>query len=84
MSRHWIALAALCVGSIASCKPVAEQPAVETPPAKAAAAIPENLDLVILNGRVIDAETALDAVRNLGIKGLCPGQPIRNRVVQSQ
>jgi len=79
MTRYWIAIATLCVGSIAACKPAAEEPAAEepatqakTPPAKDESAtettIPEDLDLVILNGRVMDPETELDAVRNVGIK----------------
>ena len=37
-------------------------------PAPTETAIPEDLDLVILNGRVMDPETKLDAVRNVGVK----------------
>ena len=33
------------------------------------AALAETYDVVILNGRVIDPETSLDAVRNVGVKG---------------
>jgi N-acyl-D-glutamate deacylase len=36
--------------------------------APAEAAIPDDLDLVILNGRVMDPESKLDAVRNVGVK----------------
>ncbi|MBT8465396.1 MAG: D-glutamate deacylase [Deltaproteobacteria bacterium] len=68
MTRYWTALATLCVGSIAACQPAAKQPAPDTPPAKAEAAIPEDLDLVILNGRVMDPESGLDDIRNIGVK----------------
>ncbi|MBI1788115.1 MAG: amidohydrolase family protein, partial [Acidobacteria bacterium] len=39
------------------------------PLAVAALAFPQTHDLVIANGRVIDPETKLDAVRNLGVSG---------------
>jgi hypothetical protein len=66
----------LGVLSLAACKPTAEVPADEADAtakkgeteAPAEAAIPEDLDLVILNGRVMDPETKLDAVRNVGVK----------------
>jgi hypothetical protein len=59
-----------------ACKPTAEEPAdkADAAPKKgeaeapAKAAIPEDLDLVILNGRVMDPETKLDAIRNVGVK----------------
>ena len=35
----------------------------------AACASTTDLDLVILNGRVMDPETNFDAVRNVGVKG---------------
>jgi N-acyl-D-aspartate/D-glutamate deacylase len=38
-------------------------------PGAAAAAIPEAYDLVILNGRVMDPESGLDAISNVGIRG---------------
>ena len=66
MTRYWMTVVTLCVGSIAACTPAAKEPAAEKPAAEAT--IPENLDLVILNGRVMDPETELDAVRNVGIK----------------
>ena len=66
MTRYWITVVTLSVGSIAACTPAAKEPAAEKPAAEAT--IPENLDLVILNGRVMDPETELDAVRNVGIK----------------
>ncbi len=66
MTRYWMTVVTLYVGSIAACTPSAKEPAAEKPAAEAA--IPENLDLVILNGRVMDPETELDAVRNVGIK----------------
>jgi len=58
------------------CKPASEAPAdkADAAPKKAEAeapakaAIPEGLDLVILNGRVMDPETKLDAQRNVGVK----------------
>ena len=40
----------------------------KAPLAAAADARVDNLDLVILNGRVMDPETQLDAVRNVGVK----------------
>ena len=40
----------------------------EAPVAAAADASVDNLDLVIANGRVMDPETKLDAVRNVGVK----------------
>ena len=40
----------------------------ETPAPAAKAPIPDDLDLVIAKGRVMDPETKLDAVRNVGIK----------------
>ena len=66
MTRCWMTVVTLCVGSIAACTPAAKEPPAEKPAAEAT--IPENLDLVILNGRVMDPETELDAVRNVGIK----------------
>jgi len=66
MTRYWITVVTLYVGSIAACTPAAKEPAAEKPAAEST--IPENLDLVILNGRVMDPETELDAVRNVGIK----------------
>jgi hypothetical protein len=65
-----------CLVALAGCKPTPDAPvdkadaAPEKGEAKAPAraAIPEDLDLVILNGRVMDPETKLDAVRNVGIK----------------
>ncbi|MFZ1865368.1 MAG: amidohydrolase family protein [Polyangiales bacterium] len=66
MTRYWITVVTLSVASITACTPAAKEPAAEKPAAEAT--IPENLDLVILNGRVMDPETELDAVRNVGIK----------------
>lgn len=76
MTRRWIVGAVLCVVPLAACQPSAEGPAdqADAAPEKAEAevpaeaAIPESLDLVISNGRVMDPESKLDAVRNLGIK----------------
>jgi N-acyl-D-glutamate deacylase len=59
------------------CKPPSEAPVDKADAAQeeaeseapAKAAIPEDLDLVILNGRVMDPETKLDAIRNVGVKG---------------
>ena len=60
------------------CKPASEAPADKTDaaldkgeaaaPAPTETAIPEDLDLVILNGRVMDPESKLDPVRNVGVK----------------
>ena len=66
MTRYWMTVVTLSVASITACTPAAKEPAAEKPAAEAT--IPENLDLVILNGRVMDPETELDAVRNVGIK----------------
>ena len=79
MIRNWIGAIALCLGLVAACTPATKEPEPEKPAPEAAAApakdesateatIPEDLDLVILNGRVMDPETELDAVRNVGIK----------------
>lgn len=59
---------------VAACTPATprskEVPADATPkPAPTQASIPQDLDLVVLNGRVLDPETGLDATRNVGIKG---------------
>jgi len=58
------------------CKPPSEAPVDKADAAQkeaeaeapAKAAIPEDLDLVILNGRVMDPESKLDAQRNVGVK----------------
>jgi N-acyl-D-glutamate deacylase len=60
------------------CKPASEAPADKTDvaldkgeaaaPVPTETAIPEDLDLVILNGRVMDPESKLDAQRNVGVK----------------
>ncbi len=57
MTRYCVAAALSCVLVLVGCKPASEE------------AIPEDLDLVILNGRVMDPETKLDAVRNVGRQG---------------
>jgi N-acyl-D-glutamate deacylase len=67
--RH---LSALCVALlIPACqsgsKPTAEQ-APDTPATDVEAPKVQDLDLVIANGRVMDPETKLDAVRNVGVK----------------
>jgi len=59
MTNQWIALAMLCMGTIFSCTPAKDQ---------AEADYADDLDVVILNGRVIDPETHLDAVQNVGVK----------------
>ncbi len=74
MNRQWIALGLLCVGTITSCTPTATEQEksrakTDEAPAQGQAAIPDDLDVVILNGRVIDPETNFDAVRNVGVKG---------------
>jgi hypothetical protein len=77
MHRYRSAVILSCLVSLLGCKPASEAPAdaADAAPKKgeaeapAKAAIPEDLDLVILNGRVMDPETKLDAVRNVGIKG---------------
>ncbi|UCF46034.1 MAG: hypothetical protein JSU89_02310, partial [Myxococcales bacterium] len=74
MGRHYVALIVSCAIGFAGCKPASEPPAAkeelapEEVQAPAKAAIPEDLDLVILNGRVMDPETKLDAVRNVAVK----------------
>ena len=76
MNRYFGAVMLSCLVSLLGCKPASEAPAdaADAAPKKveaeapAKAAIPEDLDLVILNGRVMDPETKLDAVRNVGIK----------------
>ena len=65
MTRYCATAALSCILSFVGCTPASQEP-VETPNE---AAIPEDLDLVILNGRVMDPETKLDAVRNVGVKG---------------
>ena len=73
MNRYRSAVMLSCLVVLLGCKPASEAPAdgADAAPKKgeAKAAIPEDLDLVILNGRVMDPETKLDAVRNVGIKG---------------
>ncbi|MEJ2327736.1 MAG: hypothetical protein P8Y25_13390 [Chromatiaceae bacterium] len=66
---------ALCValfvlGCKPGSKPAADQapPDTKTPAPAAEAPIVEGLDLVIANGRVMDPETNLDAIRNVGVK----------------
>ena len=76
MNRQNIVLVMGCAIALAGCQPSSDAPArQEDAPAEkveaeapAKAAIPEDLDLVILNGRVMDPETKLDAVRNVGVK----------------
>jgi N-acyl-D-aspartate/D-glutamate deacylase len=66
---------ALCValfvlGCKPGSKPAADQapPDTKTPAPAAEAPTVEGLDLVIANGRVMDPETNLDAIRNVGVK----------------
>ena len=59
MTNPWIALTMLCMGTISSCTPAKDQ---------AEADYADDLDVVILNGRVMDPETDFDAVRNVGVK----------------
>ena len=63
-------VALLALGCQPGAKPAADQapPETEAPAPEAQAPIPDDLDLVIANGRVMDPETKLDAVRNVGIK----------------
>ena len=74
MGRHYLALIVSCAIGFVGCKPASEPPAPkkeaapEEVQAPAKADLPEDLDLVILNGRVMDPETKLDAVRNVGVK----------------
>jgi hypothetical protein len=76
MNRPHVVLLVSCVIALSGCKPTPDAPvdkadaAPEKGEAKAPAkaAIPGDLDLVILNGRVMDPETKLDAVRNVGVK----------------
>jgi hypothetical protein len=74
MHRCYAALLVSCTIGFVGCKPTSEPPtpkkeaAPEEVEAPAEAAIPEDLDLVILNGRVMDPASELDAVRNVGIK----------------
>ena len=78
MTRYCVAVALSCLLVFVGCKPASEE-AVEKPdaaldkgeaaaPAPTETAIPEDLDLVILNGRVMDPESKLDAQRNVGVK----------------
>jgi N-acyl-D-glutamate deacylase len=78
MTRYCVAVALSSVLVLVGCKPASEE-AVEKPdaaldkgeaaaPAPTETAIPEDLDLVILNGRVMDPESKLDAQRNVGVK----------------
>ena len=78
MTRYCVAVALSSVLVLVGCKPASEG-AVEKPdaaldkgeaaaPAPTETAIPEDLDLVILNGRVMDPESKLDAQRNVGVK----------------
>ena len=72
MTRYRSVIVLSCLVSLVGCKPSSDVPerqeetAGEEAPAKAA--IPEDLDLVILHGRVMDPESKLDAVRNVGVK----------------
>lgn len=63
---------AAALGCQAGAKPETPAPAPDqaetSAEVPAAAEIPSDLDLVILNGRVMDPETKLDAVRNVGVK----------------
>ena len=74
MTRYCVAVALSSVLVLVGCKPAFQEPAntpnavLERAEAPSEAAIPEDLDLVILNGRVMDPETKLDAVRNVGVK----------------
>ena len=76
MTRYCSVIVLSCLVSLVGCKPASEAPAdkadaapkKEEAEAPAKAAIPEDLDLVILNGRVMDPESKLDAVRNVGVK----------------
>ena len=76
MTRYCSVIVLSCLVSLAGCKPASEAPPdkadaapkKEEAEAPAKAAIPEDLDLVIPNGRVMDPESKLDAVRNVGVK----------------
>lgn len=76
MNRCYLAAALSCVLTLVACRPAPQEPAEkpDAPVAKdeanapAKAAIPEDFDLVILNGSVMDPESKLDAVRNVGVK----------------
>jgi len=76
MTRYCSVIVLSCLVSLAGCKPASEAPAdkadaapkKEEAEAPAKAAIPEDLELVIPNGRVMDPESKLDAVRNVGVK----------------
>jgi len=67
---------ALCLGATLGCQEAAQPAKPSTPPtpgekppeAPAESEMPTDLDLVILNGRVMDPESNLDAVRNVGVK----------------
>jgi N-acyl-D-glutamate deacylase len=76
MNRPHVVLLVSCVIALSGCKPTPDAtvdkadaaPEKGEAKAPAKAAIPGDLDLVILNGRVMDPETKLDAVRNVGVK----------------
>jgi len=72
MNRYRRLILCSCFLSLMGCqpasKPAADKPDVTPKEAPAKATIPGDLDLVILNGRVMDPETKLDAVRNVGVK----------------
>ena len=76
MTRYCSVIVLSCLVSLAGCKPASEAPPdkadaapkKEEAEAPAKAAIPEDLELVIPNGRVMDPESKLDAVRNVGVK----------------
>jgi len=57
-----------CLLLVVGCKPASKEPVTAPDTIPAESTIPAELDLVILNGRVMDPESGLDAVRNVGVK----------------
>ena len=89
MTRYCVAVALSSVLVLVGCKPASEE-AVEKPdaaldkgeaaaPAPTETAIPEDLDLVILNGRVMDPESKLDAVSAMSASRAARSSPSQSR-----
>ncbi len=66
----WAGAVVLCLAAVLGCQDTTPTTGSSAPQSEGGeqAAIPGDLDLVILNGRVMDPETELDAIRNVGIK----------------
>ena len=66
----WAGAIVLCLATALGCQDSTQTtaPSAQRSEGGEQVAIPGDLDLVILNGRVMDPETKLDAIRNVGIK----------------